>query len=149
MIEPQINTEFLGFFGKLPKRTHKPTAIVIHHTCSSKPERTRKSLKSKGYSTHFEVGTDGTIFQYADVDDVCSHCGSANIHAIGIDVTHLKDASFPDKQVEAVKELVAFLCKKYGIEHEVHEQLSGIYPHKAIGNTACPQNFPMKELNKE
>jgi N-acetyl-anhydromuramyl-L-alanine amidase AmpD len=141
-----VNQQYFGCFGRLKKRPSQPTAIVIHHTCTPNPDRTRRALKAQGYSTHYEIDRDGTIYQYASENDICLHCGSPNFACIGIDITHLKDDVFTDEQVESAKSLVLYLCKKYGIPHEVHENLSGIYPHRAIGQTACPQNFPMERL---
>lgn len=146
MKKPAINDKYLGCFDNLKRRVKPATAIVIHHTCTSTPERTRKTLRSKGYSTHFEVDVDGTIYQYAEVNKICCHCGSANFCAIGIDVTHVSNADFPKVQIDAVKSLVDWLCEKCEISHEVHERLTGIYSHRAIGNTECPQNFPMEAL---
>lgn len=145
----RINRDFLGFFGKLKKFPASPVAIVIHHTATSKPSRTRSALKKKGYSTHFEVSQDGEILQYAELDRQCSHCGSPNSHCIGIDVTHVTGAAFPDVQVQAVRRLVEWLCGELGIPQEVHETLSGIYPHSALGQTACPDGFPMRELGAD
>ena len=144
--KPLINLDYLGCFGELPKRKAAPTAIVIHHTCTTSPRKTRKALQGKGCSTHFEVDQTGQIFQYADVMKVCSHCGSANVHTIGIDVTHPSGAEFPSVQIQAVRELVEWLCEELGIPQEVHETLSGIYPHRALGSTVCPQTFPMESL---
>ena len=106
-----INKKYYGCFDPLPKRPYKPTAIVIHHTCTKSPERTQKALKEKNYSTHFEVDMDGTIYQYADVNLTASHCCGVNSHVIGIDLTHLKDKPFPQVQVDAAKELVSYLCQ--------------------------------------
>lgn len=141
-----INQQYFGCFGRLKKRPFPPTAIVIHHTCTQSPERTRQSLKSQGYSTHFEVDRDGMIYQYASENDICLHCGSPNFTCIGIDITHPKDGTFTEAQIESTKALVISLCEKYNIPLEVHEHLAGIYPHRAIGRTACPQNFPMERL---
>ena len=142
-----IISKFKGCFNPLKERNRKPTAIVIHHTCTKSPAKTREILKKKKCSTHYEVDTNGDVYCYADDMDICSHCGSCNIHAIGIDVTHMSGAEFPSVQVEAVRNLVDYLCAKWGISHEVHEKLEGIWPHRAIGCTECPQNFPMKELD--
>lgn len=143
-----IDKTYLGFFGKL-KSLKNPTAIVIHHTCTSSPAKTRSTLKKQGYSTHFEVDKDGTVYQYANLNELCAHCGSANSHCIGIDVTHLKDAKFTDAQIQSCKKLVEWLCVQLDIPQVVHENLSGIYPHRALAATVCPQNFPMEELNGE
>ena len=142
MTEYKIDTRFLGIFGRT--KTLSATAIVIHHTCTACAEATRRALRKKDYSTHFEVDRDGTIYQYMSTKHMASHCGSANCHAIGIDVTHPKDADWPDVQLEAVRWLVGFLCRELDIPCEVHRELRGIYPHKALGCTECPQDFPME-----
>lgn len=144
----QTNSKYFGVFGTLPKRHGKPTAIVIHHTCTRSPEKTRSALLHKKCSTHFEVDVDGTVYRYADEKLVASHCGSANIHTIGIDVTHMENAPFPQVQVDAVKELVTELCIKWNIPQIVHLKLEGIYPHCAVGNTDCPNGFPMEQLGE-
>lgn len=141
-----INKKYYGCFDPLPKRPYKPTAIVIHHTCTKSPERTQKALKEKNYSTHFEVDKDGTIYQYADVNLTASHCCGVNSHVIGIDLTHLKDKPFPQVQVDAAKELVSYLCREYGILQVVHTTLEGIWPHCALGNTICPGGVDMAQF---
>lgn len=142
----KIDKTYMGCFGSMKTRL-KPTAIVIHHTATSSPKRTREALIKKGYSTHFEVDKDGTIYQYRETDLMCSHCGSANCHSIGIDCTHLEGKEFPIEQLQAVRELVEYLCAQYNIPQVVHEQLSGVYPHRALGSTQCPDSFPMYILN--
>ena len=146
-MKPLINLDYLGYFGSLPRRKERIKAIVIHHTCTTSPRKTRKVLQSKGYSTHFEVDQLGNVYQYANCDRLCSHCGSANVHTIGIDVTHPQDADFPEVQIQAVRDLVTWLCAEYRIPQEVHEELSGIYPHRALASTVCPQDFPLDRLN--
>lgn len=143
----EIDKTHLGFFSSKGKL--RPTAIVIHHTCTKSPASTRRTLRSKACSTHFEVGVDGHIYQYLYLDERASHCGSANCHCIGIDVTHMKDAPWPDIQVRAVRWLVHHLCEQLNIPLEIHKQLSGVYPHKAIGSTECPQDFPMERLAED
>lgn len=144
----RIDESYKNCFGHLAKRRAEPKIIVIHHTCTSSPKKTREALIKQGYSTHFEVDTDGKVYQYADLNRVCLHAGSVNWQAIGIDVTHLKDAPFPAVQVKAVKELVEWLCKECNIPQVVNTQMSGIYPHGAIGCTECPNGFPMEYLSK-
>ncbi len=139
-----INREYLGCFDCA--RSMKPTAIVIHHTCTKTPKQTRSALQKRGLSTHFEVDVDGTVYQYTQTDKQCAHCNGANWHSIGIDVTHMANAPFPDVQVAAVRELVQFLCKELDIPLEIHETLSGVFPHRALCQTECPQAFPLSEL---
>lgn len=150
----EIDKKYLGHFGHLPRRKDIPTAIVIHHTCTQSPKKTRSVLKSKRYSTHYEVDRDGTIYQYADPARVASHCKAANACAIGIDATHMEGAEFPTVQVESVCRLVRCLCAKYNIsrivkeKHDADHAIMGIYPHRALGVTKCPDNFPMERIQE-
>lgn len=142
-----IDKTYLGCFGKAKHSLRQPRCIVIHHTCTSSAKRTREVLKKKGYSTHFEVEKDGTIYQYRECTEQCDHAGSVNWQAIGIDITHAENAPWPEAQIAAARKLVQWLCARYDIPLEVHDTLpGGIYPHKAIGQTACPQDFPMHAL---
>ena len=142
----KIDETHMGCFGKQDKKI-EPKAIVIHHTNTTNPMRTRAYLNAKGCSTHFEVDKDGTILQYREENLLCQHCGSANIHAISIHVTHVENARIPNVQIKAVQDLVEYLCDKWEIPHVVNEHLSGIYPHQALANTGCPDNFPVEYLN--
>lgn len=148
MQKPNISLDFYGCFGD-EKRKCECRGICIHHTCTSSARRTRSALSKKGLSTHFEVEKDGTIYQYRDERLLCSHCGSSNGKLIGIDITHLEGAPFPEAQVQAVKDLVSWLCEKWEIPQEVHNHLSGIYPHRALCSTKCPGNLDMSVLQGE
>lgn len=141
-----FNSRYFDCFENLKRRRKAPTMIVIHHTCTRSPADTRRVLKKKGYSTHFEVDKDGEIYKYADEMDICNHCGSCNCYAIGIDITHMSSADFSDKQFWAVCSLIDYLCEKWNIAREVHDKLDGIYTHRAVRDTVCPQNFPVDKL---
>lgn len=139
----EIDKTYLGCFGKGTRKIN-PTAIVIHHSCTKSPKRTRQALQSKNCSTHFEIDTDGHIYQYREENLMCSHCGSSNCHTIGIDLTHMDGELFPAVQINALRELLIHLCIKWHIRYEVHPQLEGIYLHRALGDTVCPgNNFPV------
>ncbi len=140
-----INKSYMGCFGKQTQKCDC-TCIVIHHTASKSPERTRSALKSKNCSTHFEIDQAGTIYQYREENLQCSHCGSTNCHAIGIDLTHVTGTEFPEPQLKALNELLKHLCDKWNIHCEVHERLNGIYYHRAIGNTICPDNLSPEDI---
>lgn len=141
-----INKKFMGCFGRTSKKCDC-TAIVIHHSCTASSKRTREVLKSKDCSTHFEIERDGTIYQYREENLQCSHCGSSNCHCIGIDLTHLVGQEFTDPQLRSLKDLLKYLCDKWGITYGVHETLDGIYFHRALGNTVCPDNLRKEQLN--
>lgn len=140
-----INTAYMGYFGKQTQKCDCK-CIVIHHTATSSPKRTREALMKKNCSTHFEVDQSGNIYQYREENLQCSHCGSTNCHAIGIDITHVTGKEFPEEQLKAVRELLKYLCDKWNIRYEVYERLDGIYFHRAIGNTICPDNLTADDI---
>ena len=134
--------DYLGCFGNLPKRS-KTAGVVIHHTCTASPRKTRESLKKKGCSTHFEIDRDGTIYRYAKLDRKCSHVSGQNFQFVGVDLTHPKDADWPQVQLDAARELFEYLADKLNIPLMLFEELPpGFYYHRALGETVCPQNFP-------
>lgn len=148
MNKPDINKDYFGCFPYAKGRM-TPCAIVVHHTCTSSHKRTRQALLSKRYSTHFEVEKDGTIYQYVDIHTKAAHCGGPNFCTIGIDITHIAGAEFTDAQVKSANALINWLCEELNIEKEIHHTLTGVYPHRALSSTECPQNFPFSQLFKD
>ena len=138
-----IDKHFLGAFGDLKRRKSPPTEIIIHHSCTESAEKTRKVLHKRGLSTCFEVEKDGTIYQYADLMDICQHCSGHNATSIGIDATHIKDAHFPKAQQKAMQRLVWELRKLFNIPK------TNVFPHSAFSNTICPNGFPMEIFNED
>lgn len=133
-----INRDYIGCFGKL-KHGNKKNIIVIHHTVTNNPKQTRKVLKSKGCSTHFEVDKDGTIYQYCELDDIAQHCGSNNFQSIGIDLTHMTGSEFPKAQLQSAEKLIQFLAQTLNIPLRCYDGIpKGVYFHRSIGQTACP-----------
>lgn len=141
----KFDDTYFGCFGE-EKRKCECVGICIHHTATSSSKKTRSALIKKGYSTHFEIEKNGNILRYRDEQYICQHCGSSNMKLISIDITHLTGAEFSPEQIKSAKELVEYLCHKWNIPLEIHETLSGIYPHRALGNTKCPDNFDMNWL---
>ena len=145
----RINRDYIGCFGKL-KKGNKQRIVVIHHTVTRSPSATRRALKAKGCSTHFEIDTDGTIFQYAELDEITAHCGSNNFQSIGVDLTHMTDKPFPDEQLQAAHELFVWLAAKLDLPLVCYESLPrGFYFHRAIGQTVCPNNLPLSVVEGE
>lgn len=108
--------------GSLPSRARiePPSVIILHHTDTDTAAITRRVLKNRKLSTHFEVEKDGTIYRYLDPrTQTAFHAGSRNSQSIGIDVTHRAGAPFPAVQVEAVHRLVRSLCAEFGLQVKV------------------------------
>ena len=140
-----INKAYMGCFGP-QKSKCECHGICIHHSATSSPKRTREVLIKKNCSTHFEVDQDGNIYQYREENLKCDHCGTPNSKLISIDLTHVTGKEFPEEQLKAVRELLKYLCDKWNIRYEVHERLDGIYFHRAIGNTICPDNLTADDI---
>ena len=141
------------------KRSASPKLIVIHHTCTATPEATVRALKAVHYSTHYEVAQDGTIHRYLDPAFVVAyHAAAANQRSIGIDVTHVSGAAFPEPQILAVRELVQALRLAFAIPmvaapdgvKQAHETWIargvGVVRHRNLAATACPEAFPIERL---
>ncbi len=144
-----INRDYLGCFGLLPKRA-KTRAVVIHHTCTTSPAKTREVLRKKGCSTHFEVDKDGTIYQYADLDRRCAHASAYNNRSIGVDITHAAGAEFPRVQLLAARKLLDWLACEFRLPRVVFvDTPCGFYFHRAVSDTECPQNFPADIFGSE
>ena len=141
----KFDDTYFGCFGE-EKRKCECVGICIHHTATSSSKRTRSALIKKGYSTHFEIEKNGNILRYRDEQYVCQHCGSSNAKLISIDLTHPTGSEFTKAQMSSLNELLKYLCDKWNIPFEIHETLSGIYPHRALSNTQCPDNLPMDEI---
>lgn len=142
----EINRDFIGCFGKL-KKGNKKNIIVIHHTVTNSTKQTRKALKNKGCSTHFEIDRDGVIYQYAELDEIAQHCGSNNFQSIGIDLTHMTGAEFPKEQLESCYKLIGYLSQKLDIPLKCYDGIpKGIYFHRSLGQTECPNNLTKEKL---
>ena len=155
IMEINIDKTYLGCFGK-PLRHLKPTAIVVHHSCTRSPKNTRDVLNHKNCSTHFEIDMDGTIYQYREETYRCAHCCAANSYAIGIDCTHMDGKPFSEVQIESLNNLLSYLCDKWNIPKEFHDKLKGtdfkgvpgVFTHRALSPTKCPgDNFPVDKIS--
>lgn len=146
-----------------------PTRITIHH--SAQPLKvvaayssSRKQvaqlihniqsahIKSKGWidiAYHYIIGPRGEIWEGRPIKYMGAHAGGPhgrnNVKNIGIVVLgnfctgHQKPSTF---QVQSVKKLTSWLCKKYGIKK------SRIYGHRDLKATKCPGDH-LYEVVKE
>lgn len=140
-------------------RVGRPRLIIVHHSDTRTPLATRAALTRAGLSTHYEVGPDGTIYEYLDpARDVAYHAGTANGASIGIDLTHRSKAPWPEAQIKAAAALVQMLCGDFDIPLKVAPDKAvksaeawiragvGILRHRNVGATACPEDLPMERL---
>lgn len=130
--------------GSLSIRS-KTERIILHHADASNctAEDIDRWHKKNGWTCigyHFFVKKDGTIYRGRQENSVGAHAGGANSNSIGICFEgRYETEQMPNAQVEAGKELVAYLKNKYNI--------SKVQKHSDVCSTSCPgKNFKFDEI---
>ena len=130
--------------GKLAIRS-KTERIILHHADASSctVEDIDRWHKQKDYTCigyHFFVKKDGTIYRGRQENSVGAHAYQNNYNSIGICFEgKYETEQMPNAQVEAGKELVAYLKNKYNI--------SKVQKHSDVCSTSCPgKNFKFDEI---
>lgn len=133
--------------GSLKNRT-STKRIILHHAESK--SCTADDIHSwhlangwAGIGYHFFVRKDGSIYRGRPEEVVGSHAKGSNSDSIGIcfEGSYMIE-TMGQTQINAGRELVSYLKKKYGI--------SKIQKHKDVCSTNCPgTNFPFDEIVKE
>ena len=124
----------------------RTTRIILHHaakaTCSVQDiQRWHLANGWAGIGYHFFVRKDGNIYRGRPENTVGSHVTGANADSIGIcfEGNYEAEASMPQAQVNAGKELVAYLKNKY--------RINTVKAHRDIGASSCPgRHFPFNEI---
>ena len=130
--------------GALAKR-NSINMIVLHHadasTCSVKDIHwwhIKNGWSGIGY--HYFVSKQGKVFKGRPDDTIGSHAKGYNSTSLGIcfEGRYSKEI-MPQEQIQAGKELVEYLKKKYNIKKVVR--------HKDLMATDCPGSlFPFEEI---
>lgn len=119
--------------------------IILHHAeashCTAADiHRWHLNNGWAGAGYHFLVRKDGSIYRLRPENKVGSHAKGANSNSIGIcfEGAYMTE-TMPQAQINAGKELVAYLKSKYGI--------SKVQRHSDVYPTSCPgKNFPFDEI---
>ena len=142
----KINEVSYKWNGSLAKRT-TTDMIVLHHadakSCTA-PQIHHWHLQRgwSGIGYHFLVRKDGQIYRGRPEGVVGAHAANYNSKSIGVcfegDFT---TQTMPKAQLEAGKELVAYLKDKY--------KITNVKGHRDLMATSCPgKNFPFDEIAK-
>lgn len=130
--------------GKLAIRS-KTERIILHHAAASQcsADDIDKWHKQKDYSCigyHFFIKKNGTIYRGRQENAIGAHAYQNNYNSIGICFEgDFEKEQMTDAQVEAGKELVAYIKNKYGI--------SKVQKHSDVCSTSCPgKNFRFDEI---
>ena len=130
--------------GSLKNRT-STKRIILHHAESK--SCTADDIHSwhlangwAGIGYHFFVRKDGAIYRGRPENVIGSHAKGSNSDSIGIcfEGSYMTE-TMGQTQINAGRELVSYLKKKYGI--------SKVQKHKDVCSTNCPgTNFPFDQI---
>ena len=131
-------------FNSLSKRTSTKRAILHHaeaETCS--PQDIHAWHKERGWAGagyHFLVRKDGKVYRLRPEWAIGAHATGNNSDSIGICFEGAFNyETMGQVQIQAGRDLVAYLKNKYGFEK--------VQRHKDVGQTDCPgSNFPFAEI---
>ncbi len=87
-----------------------PKRVVLHHTGGKSASSAVNAMGSAGYSVHYVVDKDGTIYQYVDLDKKAAHACGSNHETIGIEIVNSGlGEDYTDKQYESINGIVTSL----------------------------------------
>lgn len=93
-------------------------------------------------SAHYGLRLDGTLWQWVDERDAAYHAGNYDVNLRSIGIEHEDGGDYdgvrPDELYGASAMLVAELCRKYGVPCRRGSGGPGIYDHRQVSATACP-----------
>ena len=122
-----------------------PQEIIVHHAeashCSIEDINSwHKENGWAGVGYHYFVRKDGSIYKGRPDNAIGAHCQGSNTNTLGVCFEgSYNTETMPEVQLEAGRELIAYLKDKYGI--------SCVSRHKDHMSTDCPgNNFPWNEL---
>ena len=139
----------LVFKGPAPNGGKMKTvdAIILHHRAGNGDVESIHEQHMKqgwwGIGYHYYIRKDGSVWRGRPEKWVGSHAGSStdyNKHSIGICFEgNFESEQMTDAQVEAGRELIADIKKRYKIKE--------ILGHRDVAKTACPGKiFRLNEL---
>lgn len=131
-------------FGGLSRRG-STNRIILHHAEASSctPQQIHQWHKANGWSGagyHFLVRKDGTVYSLRPEWALGAHAAGNNRDSLGIcfEGAYMRE-TMGQTQIDAGRELVAYLKAKYGI--------SKVQAHRDVCPTDCPgTNFPFDAI---
>lgn len=138
IIDPHLS------FGGLSRRG-STRRIILHHAEASSctPQQIHQWHKANGWSGagyHFLVRKDGTVYSLRPEWALGAHAAGNNYDSLGVcfEGAYMRE-TMGQTQIDAGRELVAYLKAKYGI--------SKVQAHRDVCPTDCPgTNFPFDAI---
>ena len=141
----------------------KPAEIqnIVLHSSDGREAGDIATLTGNKVSSNYYVTRAGKVFQFVKDKDTAFHAGAvfkpkffSNAATLGIEQEHFdpdikagrpKNENWPDAQIKAVAELVAFLCQEHGLDEtddiKTHAQIA-----RPAGRKQDPFGYPMAAL---
>ena len=152
--EPMIYKRFFQF----TEYEERPVtdALVIHHTGFPDVDKDstaaeihkfhQEERKWAGIGYHYLIRKNGMIEQGRRPAAIGAHALGHNKHSLGICLAGNFDIGKPTAaQMESVKELCRWLCKKYGLDPLKKGVIVG---HRDVNDTTCPGKNLYKRLGE-
>lgn len=135
----------------------KPSILLMHYTGMKTAQEALDRLTDEvsEVSAHYTVDVDGTVYKHVDEDKRAWHAGAGtwrnlaniNSHSIGVEIVNKGHEfgyePFPEKQVEAVKDLALEIMQRHDILFENVLAHSDVAPDR---KQDPGELFPWKEL---
>ncbi|MDO5519250.1 MAG: peptidoglycan recognition family protein [bacterium] len=146
IVKPSITEDLLtpNKYSRPQTKLKKVNSIVIHYVGNpgSTAQANRdyfESLAESGdtsASSHFVVGTDGTIIQCIPLNEISYASNNRNSDTISIEVCHPKvDGKFTTDTCNALTKLVAWLLDTYDLSKD------DIIRHYDVTGKICPKYY--------
>lgn len=116
---------------------HYISGINVNRSRWDDPALARSILDRYGFSAHYLVARDGTVYKLVDEKNVAWHAGGSimpapdnrknvNRFSIGIEIIATHTSGFTEAQYDALEQLVADIKSRHPIRHIVgHEEIAG------------------------
>ena len=113
-------------FGTLSKRSSTKRIILHHAAMNGSVEAVHNVHKAKGWAGigyHFYIRKNGSVYRGRPEYAIGAHASGSNYNSIGICAEgNFENETMSDAQKNAIKELVDYLKKKYGITKVVRHR---------------------------
>lgn len=145
-----IETKLVGVNYAKGRSGNTITSIVLH-TYNGKGRSLFNWFNNQqaGVSAHYAIFLDGNGEQYVGDSDIAWHAGDASVNAQSIGIEHQdngnpSDSARTNEMYEASAQLVARLCKQYGIPCKRGRH--GVLEHREVSSTGCPGGLDVNRI---
>ncbi len=144
--EPGVTEDYISVnsYSRPGIALNQVNGIVVHYTANpgSSAKQNRDYFQNLQFthttkaSSHYVIGLEGEILQIIPLEEISYASNSRNTDTIAIECCHPDTTGkFTDQTYESLVNLVAWLCKKYGLNSD------SVMRHYDITGKSCPKYF--------